>query len=65
MAREIDPERPARWGRLLGVDAMHGPRDVLDTVHHELRLIAEHGTVVRGALRTELLVLVVSPIPPS
>jgi transcriptional regulator with XRE-family HTH domain len=59
MAREIDPELPAHWGRLLGVlrqhDAMHGPRDVLDTVQYELRLIAEHRRVARGAFRTELL----------
>lgn len=59
MAREIDPELPAHWGRLLAVldqhDAMHGPRDVLDTVRHELRLIAEHRQVARGSLRTELL----------
>jgi transcriptional regulator with XRE-family HTH domain len=58
-AHEIDPELPAHWGRLLAVldqhDAMHGPRDVLATVRHELRLIAEHRRVARGALRTELL----------
>jgi hypothetical protein len=58
-ARAVDPELPAHWGRLLGVldqhDAMHGPRDVLDTVRHELRLIAEYRTVARGDLRTELL----------
>jgi transcriptional regulator with XRE-family HTH domain/tetratricopeptide (TPR) repeat protein len=58
-AREIDPELPAHWGRLLAVldqhDAMHGPREVLDTVRHELRLIAEHRRVARGDLRTELL----------
>jgi hypothetical protein len=36
-------------------DAMHGPRDVLDTIRHELRLIAEHRRVARGDLRTELL----------
>jgi tetratricopeptide (TPR) repeat protein len=58
-AREIDPELPAHWGRLLAVlgqhDAMHGPRDVLDTVRHELRLIAEHRRVAGGALRTDLL----------
>jgi transcriptional regulator with XRE-family HTH domain len=58
-AREIDPELPAHWTRLLAVldqhDAMYGPRDVLATVRHELRLIAEHRRVARGALRTELL----------
>jgi tetratricopeptide (TPR) repeat protein len=58
-AREIDPQLPSHWARLLAVlgqhDAMHGPRDVLDTVCHELRLIAEHRSVARGALRTELL----------
>jgi transcriptional regulator with XRE-family HTH domain/tetratricopeptide (TPR) repeat protein len=58
-AREIDPELPAHWGRLLAVldqhDAIHGPRDVLDTVRHELRLIAEHRRVARGGLRAELL----------
>lgn len=58
-AREIDPELPAHWGRLLAVldqhDAMHGPREVLDTVCHELRLIAEHRRIARGDLRAELL----------
>lgn len=58
-AREIDPELPAHWARLLAVldqhDAMHGPRHVLATVEYELRLIAEHRAVTDGNLRVALL----------
>jgi hypothetical protein len=36
-------------------DAMCGPHDVLDTVRHELDLIAEHRAVARGDLRAQLL----------
>jgi len=58
-AREVDPELPAHWTRLLSIlgrhDAAFGPRDVLDAVRHELGLIAEHRQVARGELRTGLL----------
>lgn len=58
-AREIDPELPGHWGRLLDLlgqhDAMYGPRGALDTVRHELRLIGAHRQAARGELRTRLL----------
>jgi hypothetical protein len=58
-AREVDPELPAHWSALLRVlgrhDELFGPRDVLDTVQWELRLIAEHRQAARGKLRTALM----------
>jgi hypothetical protein len=58
-ARDIDPALPAHWMRLLSLlgrhDALHGPYDVLDTVCHELSVIADHRQVARGKLRVELL----------
>jgi hypothetical protein len=58
-ARDIDPELPAHWMRLLGLlgrhDSVYGPHDVLDTVCHELRVIADHREIARGTLRDELL----------
>jgi transcriptional regulator with XRE-family HTH domain len=58
-AREVDPELPAHLGQLLNLlgrhDEMFGPRDVLATVRHQLRLIAEHRKVARGQLRADLL----------
>jgi hypothetical protein len=58
-ARDTDPELPAHWTQLLSLlgrhDAMYGPRDVLDIVCHELRLIADHRQVARRQLRTELM----------
>jgi transcriptional regulator with XRE-family HTH domain len=54
-ARDVDPELPEHWGggllRLLGrYDETHGPRDVLDTVRRELRVIAERADARGGAL---------------
>jgi transcriptional regulator with XRE-family HTH domain len=58
-AREIDPELPAHWIALLAVlgaaDDAHGPREILEIARRELRLIAEHRTAARGALRAELM----------
>jgi transcriptional regulator with XRE-family HTH domain len=58
-AREIDPGLVSHWTNLLRVlnrhDAMFGPRDVLETVRHELGLIADHRRVARGDLRKQLL----------
>jgi len=58
-AREVDPELSAHWSALLRLlgrhDELFGPRDVLDTVQRELRLIAEHRQVARGELRTALM----------
>jgi transcriptional regulator with XRE-family HTH domain len=58
-AREVDPELPAHWSNLLRLlgrhDDLFGPRDVLDTVRRELRLIAEHRAAARGELRIELM----------
>jgi len=58
-ARDTDPELPAHWTQLLSLlgchDAMYGPREVLDTVRHELRLIADHRQVARRKLQTELM----------
>ena len=58
-ARDVDPDLPAHWTRLLSLlgrhDAMYGPRDVLDTVCHELRVIADHRRAARGELRTQLM----------
>jgi len=58
-AREINPELVSHWTRLRSVlarhDAMFGPHEVLDTVRHELALIAEHRQVARGKLRIQLL----------
>jgi hypothetical protein len=54
----IDSELVSHWMKLMSVltrhDAMFGPRDVLDTVRHELGVIAEHRRVARGELRTQL-----------
>jgi transcriptional regulator with XRE-family HTH domain len=58
-AREIDPELPEHYATLLRLigrhDEAHGPRDVLDTVRRELRIIAEHRAAARGELRTALM----------
>lgn len=58
-ARDVDPELPAHWSDLLAVlghhDDARGPREVLGLARGELRLIAEHREVARGALRTELM----------
>jgi len=58
-ARDIDPALPAHWMRLLSLlgrhDSLHGPYDVLDTVCHELRVIAGHRQVAGRKLRVELL----------
>jgi transcriptional regulator with XRE-family HTH domain len=58
-AREVDPELPAHWTRLLDVLSRHddafGPHDVLAVVRHQLTLIAAHRQVARDALRTQLL----------
>ena len=58
-AREVDPELPSHWGRLLRLlgrhDEVAGPHDVLDTVRGELRIIAEHRKVARGELRTKIM----------
>jgi len=58
-AREVDPELPAHWTSLLRLlgrhDELFGPREVLDTVQRELRLIAEHRQIARGELRTALM----------
>jgi hypothetical protein len=58
-AREIDPELVAHWVRLRKLlarhDAMFGPLDVLDSVRHELEVIARHRQIARGGLRIDLL----------
>ena len=58
-ARQIDPRLVEHWMGLMHVlrrhDAMCGPHDVLDTVRHELDLIAEHRAVARGDLQAQLL----------
>jgi transcriptional regulator with XRE-family HTH domain len=58
-AREVDPELPAHWERLFVLlhhhDAVYGPRDVMDAVRHERRLIAEYRTAARGELRLALM----------
>lgn len=58
-AREIDPELPAHWERLLGLlgslDAVFGAADVLAAARREIGLIAEHRTIAHGELRIELL----------
>jgi tetratricopeptide (TPR) repeat protein len=58
-AREIDPELPAHWERLFGLlhrhDDVYGPREVMDAVRHELRLIAEHRVAAHGELRGALM----------
>jgi len=58
-AREIDPRLVEHWMNLMHLlrrhDAMFGPHDVLDTVRHELDLIAVQRRVARGDLHTQLL----------
>jgi hypothetical protein len=58
-AREVDPELPAHWLTLLAMldrhDSRFGAHAVLSTVRRELRLIARHRQIARGALRTESL----------
>ena len=55
-ARQIDPELPVHWASLLRLlgrhDEMFGPRDVLDSVRRELRMIAEHRQAAHGRLRS-------------
>ena len=58
-ARDIDPELPAHWERLLRLlgrhDMLCGPLDVLNSVRHEVNLIAEHRQIARGELRIKLM----------
>jgi hypothetical protein len=58
-ARQIDPGLVEHWMNLMHVlrrhDAMFGASGVLDTVRHELSLIADHRRVARGDLRAQLL----------
>jgi len=58
-ARQIDPELPAHWTRLLRLlgrhDMLCGPQDVLDSVRRELGLITEHRQAARGELRVDLM----------
>lgn len=58
-ARQIDPGLVEHWMNLMHVlrrhDAMFGATGVLDTVRHELSLIADHRRVARGDLRAQLL----------
>lgn len=58
-AREVDPELPAHWEHLFVLldrhDAVYGPREVMDAVRRELRLIAEHRAAARGELRVALM----------
>jgi transcriptional regulator with XRE-family HTH domain len=58
-SREIDPELVGHWMDLLRLlarhDAMHGARDALGAVRHEINLIAAHRQVARGELRVHLL----------
>jgi transcriptional regulator with XRE-family HTH domain len=58
-ARAIDPALPGHLKSLLAIlgahDATYGPREVLDTVRRELRVIAGHRQAARGDLRTELM----------
>jgi transcriptional regulator with XRE-family HTH domain len=58
-AREIDPELPMHLSDLLRVlgrhDDIFGPRDLIDTVTRELRMIAEYRDHARGELRIALM----------
>jgi hypothetical protein len=58
-ARQIDPDLVSHWTKLLRVlgrhDATFGPHGALDTVRHELGLIADHRRLARGELRTLML----------
>jgi len=58
-AREVNPELPGHWERLLAVigthDDAHGPQGVLGAARRELRLIAEHRQVACGKLRIALM----------
>ena len=58
-AREVDPELVSHWVKPLRVldlhDARCGPHDVLDTVRHEINLIAAHREIARGELHRQLL----------
>ena len=58
-ASEVDPGLPVHWLRLLAqlgrVDSVFGPREVLATVEHEIRVIAAYRTAAGGKLRVELM----------
>jgi transcriptional regulator with XRE-family HTH domain len=58
-AREIDPGLVEHWTRLLSLlgrhNAMFGPQDALETVRHELTLIAGHRQLARGDIRAQLM----------
>lgn len=58
-ARDIDPDLVGHWIKLLSVldrhDAMFGAHEVLNTVRHEVDLIAHHRCLVQGELRNQLL----------
>ena len=57
--RQIDPELPSHWERLLGVLSCHdnafGPPTVQGVVLSELRVIADHRKAAIGELRMELM----------
>jgi transcriptional regulator with XRE-family HTH domain len=58
-ARDIDPETPTHWAKLLDLlgrhDGMFGAHDVLDTVRHQVEMIATHRQVARGEVHQRLL----------
>jgi transcriptional regulator with XRE-family HTH domain len=58
-ARDVDPELPAHLTQLLSLlgqhEAMFGPHDVLDSVRHQLSVIAEQRERARGELRVALM----------
>jgi transcriptional regulator with XRE-family HTH domain len=58
-AREVDPELPAHWTRLLTLLGRHaemfGPRGVLDIIEREVQVITAHRAAARSELRTELM----------
>jgi hypothetical protein len=59
VAREIDPELPDHWMRLLRLlgrqEAVSGPREAWPVVQRELNVISAHRRVARGELRVRIM----------